>query len=124
VTEVDAPSVGVPNGSHEVNGQMGNLFFLAIISRDNHVISATMALILVAGFFIPQSLWSIHVYSRRRMDDTQGPVMWMALISVALPRQEVDGPSCIVPCEDQGENQLWVETVRVLIGRELKCSLT
>jgi hypothetical protein len=101
VTEVDAPSVAVPNGSHEVNGQMGHLFFLAIISQDNHVISATMALILVAGFFVPQSLLSIHVYSRPRMDDTQGPVMWMALISVALPRQEVDRPSCTAPCEDQ-----------------------
>ena len=47
----------IPNGSQEENGQTGCLFCLTIVSRDNHVLilSATMALIIVADILVPRS---------------------------------------------------------------------
>ena len=47
------------------------LVCMAIVSRDDHVLnfSATIALITMAGIFVPRSLWSSHVYSQHRKND-------------------------------------------------------
>ena len=61
-----------PNGSHEKNGQIGCLYCVAIISSDDHVLisPAFVELIIVAEFFVPRFLWSPHVHSQHRKDDT------------------------------------------------------
>jgi hypothetical protein len=63
----------LPNDSHEERGQIGCLFCLTIVSRDDHVLnfSATMALIIVAGMaFCPTVAVEPYVHSLGRKDET------------------------------------------------------
>ena len=103
------------------------LVHLAIISRDDYVIMILLCCFDLSGrHIVPRSLWSPHVHSQHRKDNTWGParawrLIWIAHYSQAslLPPLEKGGWTADLfqkklRSHSEGDTRLWIEAVRDL----------